>query len=612
MGMRKLLIGIILLLGLIIDINGEIFANQKHRSPGIRSVNTKSTQAMLDRMQKKRNNDKVNKLKVSLDEVFGPQVIMEDNYGIEFDLTFSNNEKKEIAGTAIHPCCGNQEIKKGSYKNKLNFKVISRTETCEDGGICVGYKYYNGKPVENERGLRQLTGDWKNDDKYGAGRFRMWPKGISGIVENATGIPINATVTIVDLKIEYTTDSNGFYQFVDVPVGTYTITASADGYQESSQSVTVTVTEKGNQVDFSLTPISTGNITGVVSDANTGVGISGATVSTNAGGSTTDSNGSYTLSNVAAGTYDLTASKDGYNSETVSGVTVTAGGTTSVNFSLTPELGILTLSKDTAYLLGDTIVATVVDADRNTNSTAAEILTTALKVTGSNYFIGTDLDLDLVETGVNSGTFLATIETGTVTTGGVGSGGGAAGSGVNYGILLAIQGGIASVIYTDTSLASTTNTLSFSSFDAILYFDKDTYSLDSYALVTLIDAEMNTNIISAQFLLADVFIQTSILNSTIIRMVETGVDTGTFQGSIKIASTGGTTVFSQIQAAEGDTLTISYFDVVNTTVSLRTVTDTASVLNITPPSVISVSPSDGATGVAVSTTITATFSERMD
>lgn len=83
-------------------------------------------------------------------------------------------------------------------------------------------------------------------------------------------------------------------------------------------------------------------------------------------------------------------------------------------------------------------------------------------------------------------------------------------------------------------------------------------------------------------------------------MVETGVDTGTFLGSIKVASSGGTTEFSQIQAAEGNTLTISYIDEVNTTSSSISVTDAALVgaaVTPTPSPTPSPTPTPGVTPV---------------
>lgn len=238
------------------------------------------------------------------------------------------------------------------------------------------------------------------------------------------------------------------------------------------------------------------------------------------------------------------------------------------------QLGTLSLSKETAYLSGDRIVATVVDMDRNTNFTFADTLTTALKVTGTNYSAGTDLNLNLVENGVNTGTFLATFKTGIQTD-----------TTTAPQVIKAVQDGVANVIYTDTipSSSSVTKQVTFSASNAAMAFDADSYALDSFAKITLADAERNTSNISAQSLLSDVFIQTSQSNNTIVRMFESGSDTGTFLGSIKIASSGGTTKFSQIQALSGDTLKITYIDEVNTTLSSRTVTDTASVVEAATP-----------------------------
>lgn len=265
----------------------------------------------------------------------------------------------------------------------------------------------------------------------------------------------------------------------------------------------------------------------------------------------------------------------------------------------------LYLSKETAYLEGDMIVATVVDADRNTSLISADILTTALNVIGSNIINSAGLLLDLNENGINSGTFLATIKTGTVTTGGASvsrranvsspyfhretematSSGVSSSIRSNIGTIKAVQGGIATVIYTDTTpyAFSLMKTLTFSSFNATLSFDAGTYFVESYTGITLADAERNTNHTTAETLLNDVSIETSSSNNTKVRMVETGADTGTFMGSIQIVTRGGTLEFERIQASEGDTLKITYADEVNTTGFLRIVMDTAMVATTVTP-----------------------------
>ena len=84
------------------------------------------------------------------------------------------------------------------------------------------------------------------------------------------------------------------------------------------------------------TPPSTspGTITGTVTDARAKTGLSGATVTCGTvGGATTASNGTYTISNVPASTYDCTASAAGYRSKSAT-VTVPAGGTATLDFAL--------------------------------------------------------------------------------------------------------------------------------------------------------------------------------------------------------------------------------------------------------------------------------------
>ncbi|HVE64100.1 MAG TPA: S8 family serine peptidase [Mycobacteriales bacterium] len=77
-----------------------------------------------------------------------------------------------------------------------------------------------------------------------------------------------------------------------------------------------------------------GAITGVITDASSKAGISGATVSCGtAGTTTTATNGSYTLSNVAPSTYTCTASATGYRSKS-GNVTVTDGTTSTLNLAL--------------------------------------------------------------------------------------------------------------------------------------------------------------------------------------------------------------------------------------------------------------------------------------
>ncbi len=90
-----------------------------------------------------------------------------------------------------------------------------------------------------------------------------------------------------------------------------------------------------------------GDIIGTVTDAATGHPVASATVSVPAGSVTTDSAGRYDLS-LPAGSYDVTAAAYGYNSNTVTGVTLAAGATTTADIALTgvPKVSISGTVKD--------------------------------------------------------------------------------------------------------------------------------------------------------------------------------------------------------------------------------------------------------------------------
>jgi uncharacterized membrane protein len=77
---------------------------------------------------------------------------------------------------------------------------------------------------------------------------------IAGTVNDAdTGNAI-AGATVSDGTRLATTDASGYYSITDVPEGSYTVTALADGYESASGSVAVTARET-TAVDFALTHI---------------------------------------------------------------------------------------------------------------------------------------------------------------------------------------------------------------------------------------------------------------------------------------------------------------------------------------------------------------------
>ncbi|WP_321419091.1 carboxypeptidase regulatory-like domain-containing protein [uncultured Methanomethylovorans sp.] len=123
---------------------------------------------------------------------------------------------------------------------------------------------------------------------------------------------------------------------IEVAAGTYTVTASAYGYNAGSTSVTVGSGGTGSST-IALTPESVPNskVTVKVTDIYSYAAIPGATVIVNGIMATTDYDGIATIE-TAAGTYTVTASAYGYNAGSTS-VTVASGATGSSTIALTPE-----------------------------------------------------------------------------------------------------------------------------------------------------------------------------------------------------------------------------------------------------------------------------------
>ena len=168
-----------------------------------------------------------------------------------------------------------------------------------------------------------------------------------------------------------TTDASGNYTIANVPPGNYQVVASKEGYQNSSLTVNV-VSGSTAVANFSLSQIIlSGNITGSVTDAKGGSAIVGATVSDGTRTATTDASGNYTIANVPPDNYQVVASKEGYQSSSLT-VNVVSGSTAVANFSLSQIIlsgnitGSVTDAKDGSPIVG----ATVSDGTRTATTDA--------------------------------------------------------------------------------------------------------------------------------------------------------------------------------------------------------------------------------------------------
>ncbi len=179
--------------------------------------------------------------------------------------------------------------------------------------------------------------------------------GISGTVTDAvTTNPIqDAFVEVFDgstLIGFANTDVMGMYTILDLAPGSYTVNASADGYQSKAIGASVIGGATTMNVDFALDPFP-GTIAGTVTDASTGLPIPGAAIDAFQGVTLvasvlTDPNGQYTLSDFAPGDYLVRANANLYQQQ-IKAATVTSNTTTTVDFALvTPPGTISGTAKD--------------------------------------------------------------------------------------------------------------------------------------------------------------------------------------------------------------------------------------------------------------------------
>lgn len=136
-------------------------------------------------------------------------------------------------------------------------------------------------------------------------------------------------------------DGTGFYRITSLPAGTYTLRASATGYENDTETVTVAQNQTARQ-DFTLvvdTSQQAGRISGRVTN-QFGTGLENVVVQITAGPEVglsvaTDDEGDYTLSDLTPGTYTVRFTRSGFTTRTVTGVAVTAGNTTDLDVTLT-------------------------------------------------------------------------------------------------------------------------------------------------------------------------------------------------------------------------------------------------------------------------------------
>jgi protocatechuate 3,4-dioxygenase beta subunit len=166
-----------------------------------------------------------------------------------------------------------------------------------------------------------------------------------------------------------TTIAGGAYTIDSVQPGTYSLTATDAGYTAKALAG-IAVTNANLTRNFLLVTLPPGiTISGTVVDSATGNPLAGAVVELRTGGAVVDSaivsaTGTYSITNVQPGTYNLNASAAGHVTKTDAGIVVAAANLTR-NFELarTPGIAITGRVADTAT--GDALPGAIVRALQN-------------------------------------------------------------------------------------------------------------------------------------------------------------------------------------------------------------------------------------------------------
>jgi hypothetical protein len=211
----------------------------------------------------------------------------------------------------------------------------------------IGDHFGTLRALEESYGVGLLGGSSKpvNGDLTGAFGSAPTTGSIGGTVKDAqtsAGIT-GATVTCTCSSGGVSTGTGGSYSFANVAPGTYSMTFSQPGYVTQSLSNVAVTSGHATTENVALTR-PPGTITGQVTDgtAITHPTLAGATVTCTCqtGSTTTTASGNYSFTSIPPGSYSLTVSDAGYVTQTVTGVTVTSGNTTTENVALTEDGGI--------------------------------------------------------------------------------------------------------------------------------------------------------------------------------------------------------------------------------------------------------------------------------
>ncbi len=245
-------------------------------------------------------------------------------------------------------------LKPGNYRILISKTGLANSSHSIDV-LASGTKKYDFKLNKSPEYIQKVLATKKSALKARTGerKFQL----IGRITDSGTGKPLAYVTVYIKGYKSFKTDRYGNYSVQDLPPGNYSAAISMRGYQ--TQNITITIGKTGSgrkdfvlksiariepgktskvitlkqKPSFNVMKVQNGQIRGYVNDAKTGKPIAGAVISISGRSYITNSQGMYTGSGLAPGTYTISVGKNGYNSSSLN-INVQAGKTSTANFRL--------------------------------------------------------------------------------------------------------------------------------------------------------------------------------------------------------------------------------------------------------------------------------------
>ncbi|RCV64105.1 PKD repeat-containing protein [Methanophagales archaeon] len=168
------------------------------------------------------------------------------DYTVRNNVIYSISWSDTIKLGSNNILCENNDIRGGRYRINNGHGTIRNSlgnsyQVRSYNGATVTVEYTDGKTFSVDGSGSYTSHVITSNDHRIEVLGEVSTGTISGVVTTITGSPIEgAAVTVEGAGKSDETDSSGVYEITDVPVGTYTVTASASGYEDTAtQSVKV-------------------------------------------------------------------------------------------------------------------------------------------------------------------------------------------------------------------------------------------------------------------------------------------------------------------------------------------------------------------------------------